>query len=59
MAHCFKLAFGQCAVVAEQTHQATEVPIQWKSVFSVRFECSHSFSQLEILFILRRLLNLI
>ena len=65
MAHCFKLAIAQCAVLAEQTHQAAEVPIQWQSVsflifFSVRFECSpHSFSELEILFILRSLLNLI
>ena len=32
VAHCFKLAIAQCAVLAEQTHQATEVPIQWQSV---------------------------
>ena len=32
VAHCFKLAIAECAVLAEQTHQATEVPIQWQSV---------------------------
>ena len=32
VAHCFKLAIAQSAVLAEQTHQATEVPIQWQSV---------------------------
>ena len=32
VAHCFKLAIAQCVVLAEQTHQATEVPIQWQSV---------------------------
>ena len=25
MAHCFKLAIAQCVVLAEETHQATEV----------------------------------
>ena len=28
VAHCFKLAITQCAVLAEQTHQTTEVAIQ-------------------------------
>ena len=32
---------------------------QFLIFFSLRFECSHSFSQLEILFILRSLLNLV
>ena len=28
----FKPAIAQCAVLAEQTHKATEIPIQWQSV---------------------------
>ena len=32
---------------------------QFLIFFSLRFECFHSFSQFEILFILRSLLNLI
>ena len=64
MAHCFKLVFAQCAVLAEEIQPGNRGsnPVavnQFLIFFSIRFECSHSLPELEMLFILRSLLYVI
>ena len=57
-----KLAVAQCAVQTNQARQQRFSPVavnQFLIFFSVRFECSHTLSRLEMLFILRSSLNLI